>query len=213
MIAPSKGRTSMLRWFRMIGNPRRFQGRASRDSVSCSRRSSAGGASCPLRCARGARRSLVDYGASATTALPGGSPFFIKLLFRCAARIPANFAECAVLGGFSFAASRAEPDFETLAPAFFRPLARHAPAALGVSPAVCGSLEFSPGVSSFLGFASSLEAVCAKTPPGRGRIPATLGASPSRAARFGPPPVAFALISASGLRVLMGHGFLRMSFV
>ncbi len=49
MIAPSKGRTSMLLTCRMIGNPRRFQGRASRDSVSCSLRSFADGASCPLR--------------------------------------------------------------------------------------------------------------------------------------------------------------------
>ncbi len=196
---------------RVLRSPHKATERACRDSAPGWRRSSAVGVSRPLR--RTKRTSKPFRLRRIRNDRKGPwSVFFIELLFRRAARLLTNPADGVAFDGH-LPAARAEPRLEALAPALSGPQARHAPAALGAASSVCGPLEFSPGVSGALGFASSLDAVCAKTSFGRRPSAPAFDAHPSRSALGRPAPVSFALISASLLRVLMGHGFLRMSFV
>jgi len=114
-------------------------------------------------------------------------------------------ADGAALHGLSFAAGRAQPGFGAFAPAPPAPLPRHPSSAFGLSATVGFSGSLAPGVAGAFGLASSFEADLAETSPGRGFFPAAFWTNAHLLAFGRPPPVAFALVSSSRLRVTVGH--------
>ena len=159
--------------------------------------------------ARSARRSLVDDFRPASAAKPPRAPFGVELPFRHPAFFAARLADGAALHGLSFAAGRAQPGFGAFAPSPPAPLARHAPAALWIAPAISRSLKPGPLVSGAFGGPASFEAGVAETSPGRRAVLPAFNAQTHGAAFLHPPPVAFALINSPSLRVPVWHGFLR----
>ena len=151
--------------------------------------------------ARGARRSVVDDFGPASAASSPGAPFGVELSLGHPAFFAAGRTDRAPFDGRLPSAQRTEARLASFAPSPPVPLPRHAPAALGVSPPVGVPCSLPPVVAGALGLAAPLQAGCAKSSPGRGRMFAAPGAHAPRAAFGGASPVAFAF----SLAVLVGH--------